>query len=64
MSRYHIDCRDYPSDKNCSVALSADTREELIDAAIQHGVKVHGYGDTPEFRDEMMKMFKEGSPSA
>lgn len=63
MSRYNIDCRDYPSDKNCSVAISADTKEELLDAAIQHGVKVHGYSDTPEFRDEMMKMFKEVSPS-
>lgn len=62
MSRYYIDCRDYPSEKNCSVALSANTKEELLDAAIQHGVKVHGYGDTPEFREEMMGMFKEGSP--
>ncbi|OOZ39203.1 hypothetical protein BOW53_12520 [Solemya pervernicosa gill symbiont] len=61
MARYYIDCRDYPSDKNCSVALSADSKEELLDAAIQHGTRVHGYEDSPEFRAEMTKMFKEGS---
>ncbi len=64
MSRYYIDCRDYPSDIGCTVALSADSKEELVDAAIQHGTKVHGYEDTPEFRGEMMKMFKKGSPPA
>lgn len=62
MARYNIDCRDYPSEKNCTVALSADSAEELLDAAMQHGTKVHGYEDTPAFREEMTKMFKEGSP--
>jgi predicted small metal-binding protein len=62
MSRYYIDCRDYPGDVKCSVALSADTKEELLEAVIQHGAKVHGYEDTPEFRDEIMQGFKEGAP--
>jgi predicted small metal-binding protein len=42
------------------VALSADTEEELLEAVVQHGVKKHGYEDTPEIR----KSFKEGSPPA
>jgi len=63
MERYFIDCRDYPSDVNCSVALSANTKEELLEAVIQHGTKVHGYEDTPEFRDQIVKEFKEGTPS-
>ena len=51
MSRYHIDCRNYPSkDVQCSVALSANTKEELLEAVVQHGTKVHGYEDTPEIR--------------
>lgn len=62
MSRYYIDCRDYPSDKHCSVALSADSKEELLEAAIQHGTKVHGYEDTAEFREQMKASFKEGTP--
>jgi predicted small metal-binding protein len=65
MSRYHIDCRDYPSkDVHCSVALAADTREELLEAVVQHGAKVHGYEDTPEFRKNIMKEFKEGPAPA
>jgi predicted small metal-binding protein len=64
MSRYFIDCRDYPSDKKCSVALSANSKEELLDAVIQHGTTVHNYEDTPEFRQNIVKEFKEGHPSA
>ena len=65
MNRYYIDCRDYPSpDLKCSVAIAADTKEELLEAAVQHGVHVHGYKDTAEFRKEITKGFKEGTPSA
>lgn len=59
MSRKYIDCRDYPSEIKCTVALSADTEEELLEAVVQHGVKVHGYDDTSEFRDTIRKGFKE-----
>ena len=64
MNRYFIDCRDYPSDVKCTVALSADTKEELLEAVVQHGTKVHGYEDTPDFREKIVKEFKEGTPPA
>ncbi len=64
MKRYSIDCRDYPGDVKCSVALSADSKEELLEVVVQHGEKVHGYKDTPEFRGNMIKEFKEGAPRA
>ena len=64
MSRYYIDCRDFPSDIKCSVALSADSKEELLDAVVQHGTTVHKYEDTPEFRENIVKEFKEGHPPA
>lgn len=64
MARYYIDCRDYPSDIHCSVALSADSKEELLEAVLQHGTKVHGYVDTPDFREQMLSAFKEGTPPA
>jgi len=48
----------------CSVALSADTKEELLDAVIQHGTTVHGYEDTSEFREKIVTEFKEGTPPA
>jgi len=62
MARYYIDCRDYPGDVKCSVALAADSKEELLQAVVEHGTKVHGYEDTPEFRDNITKEFKEGTP--
>ena len=65
MSRYHIDCRDYPSKEvHCTVSLSADTKEELLEAVVQHGTKVHGYADTPEFTENIVKEFKEGPAPA
>ena len=65
MSRYHIDCRNFPSkDVRCTVALSADTKEELLEAVVQHGMKVHGYEDTAEFREHIVKEFKEGPAPA
>lgn len=64
MARYYIDCRDYESEVSCSVALSANSKEELLDAVIQHGTRVHGYKDTAEFRESIAKEFKEGTPPA
>jgi predicted small metal-binding protein len=63
MARYYIDCREYPSETNCTVALAADSKEELLEAAIEHAVHVHGYEDTPEARAELEGAFKEGVPS-
>lgn len=62
MSRRFIDCREYPSDIKCTIALSADTDEELLEAAVQHAVAVHGMQDTPELRAELRTMFKSGTP--
>jgi len=58
MARMFIDCREYPSDMNCTVAISADTEKELIDAALQHAVAVHGHQDTPELREQIGKLIK------
>lgn len=64
MGRKYIDCRDYEGDVKCTVAISADTEKELMEAVVQHGTKVHGYPDTPEFRAKIRKGIKEGSPPA
>jgi predicted small metal-binding protein len=62
MSRKCIDCREYPSATNCSIAISADNETELLEAAMQHAVSVHGHQDTPELRNQLSQLFKEGSP--
>jgi len=64
MPRKYIDCREYPSDMNCTVALCANTEKELLEAAVQHAVAVHQHQDTAELRQQLSKMFKTGSPPA
>jgi predicted small metal-binding protein len=63
MARKYIDCRDYPSESKCTVAISADSEGELLEAAVQHAVKVHGHEDTREFRDELKQAIKDGVPA-
>jgi len=62
MSRKYMDCREFPSDTHCSVAISADSEEELLEAAVQHAVAVHQHQDTPELRQQISQFFKEGAP--
>ncbi len=64
MARKYIDCREFPSEKNCTVALSADTEDELLEAAVQHAVKVHQHQDSPELRSQLKACFKDGTPPA
>jgi hypothetical protein len=62
MKRYFINCRDYPSDVKCTLILSADTKEELLEAVVQYGTKVHGFQNTLELRERIAKNFKEMAP--
>jgi predicted small metal-binding protein len=62
MGRKYIDCRDYPSESKCTVAISADSENEVLEAAVQHAVKVHGHEDTREFRDQLRQAIKDGAP--
>ena len=64
MARKYIDCREHPSaESNCTLAISADNENEIIEAAVQHGVAAHGMQDGPELREQLKTMIKEGSPS-
>ena len=58
MARMFVDCRDYPSEMNCTIAISADTKNELLEAAVQHAGAVHGHQDSSELRQELAKMIK------
>lgn len=62
MARKFIDCREFPSDSHCSVAIAADTDQELLEAAVQHAVAVHKHEDTPELRQQITQLFREGTP--
>jgi len=63
MTRKYIDCREFPSDTHCSVAISADSEEELLQIAVEHAVSTHHHTDTPDLRQQLRQLFKEGMPS-
>jgi hypothetical protein len=54
------DCRRFPSDSNCSLTIIGD-RDEVVRAAAEHAVSVHGHEDTPEFRQQLGAMLEPAS---
>ncbi len=62
MKRKYIDCREFPGDIKCSLAFAADDEKELLEAAVQHAVTVHGYQDSDELRQELRSCFRDGTP--
>jgi predicted small metal-binding protein len=58
--RKSIDCRNHPSEKNCSLKISG-TEEEVLDAAAEHAVSAHGHENSPELRDQIKSMLKDES---
>ena len=62
--RKYIDCREVPSESNCTIAISADSEPELLEAAVQHAVAVHHHQDTPELRAMIRQGIHEGQPPA
>ena len=62
-TRKYIDCRESPDPgTKCTIAISADSESELIEAAVQHGISVHGMEDSPELREELKTIIREGTP--
>ena len=62
MGRKFIDCRQIPSEINCTIAISADSEAELLDAVVQHAVAVHRHEDTLELRAQIRSAIRDGSP--
>ncbi len=52
------DCREYPSETNCSLAISGE-EEEVVRAASEHAVSVHGHEDSKELRDQIRAGLKD-----
>lgn len=62
MTRKYIDCREFPSETNCTVAIAADSESELLEAAAQHAVAVHQHTDGPELRQALSQIIRDGTP--
>jgi predicted small metal-binding protein len=52
MARKVADCRKFPSESNCTLTISGE-EEEVVQAASEHAVSVHGHEDTPELREQI-----------
>jgi len=57
-TRKFIDCREFPSDKNCSLKISG-TEDEVLDLAVLHASSYHGHENNAELRDEIRKLLKD-----
>jgi predicted small metal-binding protein len=58
MARKVADCRDMPSEMNCTLTISGE-EDEVVAAASQHAAAVHGHTDSPELREQIRSMLKE-----
>lgn len=59
--RKMIDCREFPSESNCSLFMAGE-EEELLRAAEEHAVSVHGHTAGPELREQISAAMKEEAP--
>lgn len=55
MARYVVDCRETPSPnrftgRDCTLVLTGE-EDEVVQAAVEHGVAAHGYEDSTELRE-------------
>jgi predicted small metal-binding protein len=51
-NRKMIDCRRFPSETGCTLAL-AGSEDEVLRAAVLHATTVHGHADTPDLRAQL-----------
>jgi predicted small metal-binding protein len=56
--RKYIDCREIPSDRNCTLKISG-TEEEVLEAAVQHAVSAHGHTNTAELKEQLRRSLKD-----
>ncbi len=62
-TRKVIDCRRFPAEKPCSIAI-AGTEEEVLELAVLHASTVQ-HQDTPELRRQIRSMLQdEGATTA
>ncbi|KIZ17402.1 DUF1059 domain-containing protein [Streptomyces natalensis] len=56
--RKMVDCRDHPSEMHCTLVIAGE-EEEVVRAATEHAVSVHGHTDGPELRAQIRSALKD-----
>jgi hypothetical protein len=59
-TRKIIDCREFPSESNCSLTISG-TEAEVLKAAAEHAVSSHGHAAGPELVDALRSSLRDES---
>ena len=62
-TRKVIDCRRFPTEKPCTIAISG-TEDEVLDLAVLHATSVHGHQNTAELREQIRSMLQDESAAA
>jgi Protein of unknown function (DUF1059) len=57
MSRKMADCRRFPSESNCSLTIIGE-EDEVIRAAAEHAVSVHGHDGGSELEEQIRGMLE------
>lgn len=60
MARVMADCRRFPSDSDCSLTILGE-EDEVVRAAAEHAVSVHGHEDTADLREQIRGMLEPAS---
>ncbi|MEU6483517.1 DUF1059 domain-containing protein [Streptomyces sp. NPDC046887] len=58
MTRKVADCRRFPSESGCTLTIAGE-EEEVLRAATDHAVAVHGHADSPELREQVRGMLED-----
>ena len=62
-TRKVIDCRRFPAEKPCSIAISG-TEEDVLELAVLHATTVHGHADSPELRQQIRSMLEDDAAAS
>lgn len=58
-----IDCRWFPTETPCDIAISG-SEEDVLNIAVQHAVQSHGHQNTPELRETLRSVLRGEHPAS
>ena len=61
--RYVVDCREQPSENNCTLTIVGE-REEVLKAAVEHAISSHGHADSDELHSGIESALKPEQTAA
>jgi hypothetical protein len=56
--RKYIDCREFPSEIDCSLYISG-TQDEVLACATQHAISTHKHEMSPELTEQLLAAMKD-----